>query len=314
MFRPLLVVGLVACGDASKTDSDTEESNDSTSDTASMEDDSGSTEGDPETPDTDLFCEGPTMGAGTAVASANCTLGVCQVGAGEFVMGSVSDRADECPSHLASVDAYGIDQFEVTWAQYDACVAAEVCASPPEACRQSAEELAGEGGIEGNPVICVDYAAATTYCGFVGGRLPTEAEWEKAARGTDGARWPWGSLAPTCDLANYRFVSWYCNSGPLAVGSYDVTSSYGTHDMAGNVWEWTADFYDAEAYRGTDRNNPTGPTSECRDSVGGAIGPCVDRVIRGGAYNVTAINIRSSARGRAEPDWYDVNLGVRCAY
>ena len=176
------------------------------------------------------------------------------------------------------------------------------------------ESVADEGSIDDSPVVCVDYAAATTYCGFMGGRLPTEAEWEKAARGTEGARWPWGHLAPTCLLANYRFVVWYCNSGPLDVGSYDVTSAYGTYDMAGNVWEWTADHYDAEAYRSPERNNPTGPTTDCHESVGGEVAPCLDRVIRGGAFNVTAGNIRASARSRVEPDWYDTNLGIRCAY
>ncbi len=312
MLRLALLLVLAGCTgdpDSPKT-LDTSEADDSSDPDLTGEDsgepaDSGS--------DIDAFCEEPALATGELEGDAACVEGVCAVAAGEFVMGSVMDRPDECPEHRVSVDAFSIDQLEVTWARFDACVAAGECDAPPEHCRTMSEGWT-DGSISDFPVVCVDHSAAQAYCAHAGGRLPTEAEWEKAARGTDGARWPWGAAAPTCDLTNYRFVSWYCHEGTVAVGSYDVTTAWGVQDMAGNVAEWVADHYDAEAYRSTERDNPTGSTTDCHGSVGGDPGPCVDRVIRGGAYNVTAGNLRTSARSRADPGWYDTNLGFRCAY
>lgn len=310
-MTPLLALVLVLGGCNGKSDTG-DDAHRKQPESDPIEGDSGGPEGS-ETEE-DVFCEGPTVGTGELVDSEACSDGVCPVAAGEFVMGSVMDRVDECPSHRVSLDAFAIDQFEVTWDQHDACVEAGQCEAPPAHCRTTAEGWVDGGSVANLPVVCVDYSAAQAYCTFAGGRLPTEAEWEKAARGVEGTRWPWGSEAPTCDLTNYRFVVWYCHEGAVDVGSYDAVTAYGAKDMAGNVWEWTADHYDAEAYRSSDRDNPTGPTTDCHESVGGAVVPCFDRVIRGGAYNVTATNIRASARSRMEPDQYDTNLGIRCAY
>jgi len=316
-IRLVVMLILGGCSDSSKegqhidreqsqVDPDERDSGDTDSDDDDDDDDDDLEE--------DTFCEGATAGTGELVGSEACSEGICSVAAGEFVMGSVMDRADECPSHRVTVDAFAIDQFEATWEQHDACVAAGQCDAPPARCRIEVEGWTGGSSIANHPVVCLDYSAAQAYCAFAGGRLPTEAEWEKAARGAEGARWPWGDAAPTCDLANYRFVSWYCHEGAVAVGSHDAVTAYGAKDMAGNVWEWTADHYDAEAYRSEGRDNPTGSTTDCHESVGADAAPCFERVIRGGAFNVTASNIRASARSRVEPGWYDTNLGVRCVY
>ena len=160
---------------------------------------------------------------------------------------------------------------------------------------------------------CLTWQQAADYCDWSGGRLPTEAEWEKAARGTDGAIWAWGAQPPTCNHANFRFVTTYCNLATVEVGSYPFTSPFGLSDTVGNVWEWTDDWYDAGYYRDAPDLDPPGPDS-CRMTPEGVKDACEYRVIRGGAYNTPESVVEGSARSIARPDITDPNIGFRCVW
>jgi serine/threonine-protein kinase len=156
------------------------------------------------------------------------------VPAGEFLMGSTDDDPDayhgEKPQHTVYLDAFWIDKTEVTNAQYRKCVEAGACEEP--GCWDDDRYNAPE-----QPVVCVNRYVAQDYAAWAGGRLPTEAEWEKAARGTDGKIYPWGDSPPDCSKANY----FRCAGKPLPVGTHpDGASPYGALDMAGNVWEWVS--------------------------------------------------------------------------
>jgi formylglycine-generating enzyme required for sulfatase activity len=204
------------------------------------------------------------------------------VPAGEFLMGSPEGvgQADEHPQHTVYLDAFWIMQTEVTNAQYAQCVAAGACGSPDNSRWQDA-------AYADHPVTYVDWDQANAYAQWAGGRLPTEAEWEKAARGTDGRTYPWGNEAPAASLANCcHFVN-----DTTPVGSYPAGASpYGALDMAGNVWEWTSDWYDSSYYSQSPAQNPSGPT-------GGNV-----RVMRGGAYDWDAAVVRVAVRNWSYPD------------
>jgi formylglycine-generating enzyme required for sulfatase activity len=282
-----------------------------TADTDTPPGDTGETPPEPE-PEPDP-CEGSVIGEGRSMGTRDCSGDICTVSSGEFYMGSKFGHADECPARVVTLDQFRIDRTEVTWEQYEECVGAGVCTAPPEYCRDWAEELTATT-IDDLPVTCVQWSQARDFCGHKGGRLPTEAEWEKAARGTEGAPWPWGGTTPTCPFANFRFVSWYCQAGVVATDSYNNASAFGAVDMIGNAWEWVEDHYDAEWYQSAASDNPTGPTENCRAAVGAEPGECVDRILRGGAYNVTEFNTRSAARTASNPERIDNNIGFRCAY
>ena len=158
----------------------------------------------------------------------------------------------------------------------------------------------------------------------MGKHLPTDAEWEKAARGTSGVSWPWGDIPPNCGVANYRYSPAYCYGGPIDVGSFAyinpmlsnipiTRSPYGLLDTVGNVWEWTADWYDARYFRYGSRQDPEGPT-QCSIDVDTEAADCIDKVIKGGAYNTVQDVTKGSARAFIRPEWFDDNLGFRCMY
>lgn len=187
----------------------------------------------------------------------------------------VPGSGDNAPEHAVYVDEFWIMQTEVTNRQYGRCVKADVC-TPPD--RGPWEEAT----YADHPVVYVNWEQARAYAVWSGGRLPTEAEWEKAARGLEGYIYPWGNemsgtLANHCD-ANCRYEhsnpdtdDGFAQSAP--VGSYPLGASpYGALDMAGNVWEWVADWYSDSSYWRADSRNPTGPPDGDR------------KVVRGGSY------------------------------
>lgn len=216
------------------------------------------------------------------------------VAAGEFVMGSPDSQGnnDEHPQHTVYLDAFWIMQTEVTNAQYAKCVAAGACSAPNNSRWQDA-------AYADHPVTDVDWNQANAYAQWAGGRLPTEAEWEKAARGTDGRTYPWGNEQPAQSLANCcDFVN-----DTTSVGSYPAgVSPYGVLDMAGNVREWTADWYGSSYYFQSPAQNPTGPDNSSA------------WVLRGGAYSGDADVVRVARRGLGfSPDSSGGELGFRVA-
>jgi formylglycine-generating enzyme required for sulfatase activity len=191
---------------------------------------------------------------------------------------------------MVSISAFAIDKTEVTQAEYTSCVKAGKCSAPTCDWDCSASNV---------PAGCVNFADAKAYCAFGGGRLPTEAEWELAARGTDARVYPWGNDAPTCDLVNMDG----CGEKAADVGSHPKGASpYGAMDMAGNVVEMVADFYGADYYAMSPMMDPKGPASG-EHYVG-----------RGGGYKSAAIWQRTSARDTYDNVDAGKSLGFRCAH
>ena len=209
---------------------------------------------------------------------------------GSFAMGNDAPGAnyDERPVHQVYLDAYWIHQTEVTAGQYEQCYQDGICSAYGD--RRYGEAY---------PVVSVSWEAANTYCEWVGGRLPTEAEWEKAARGDDGRKYPWGDIEPTCEHANFAD----CSNQILPVGSFTAGASpYGVLDMAGNAVEWVADWYAENYYSFSEGQNPSGP--EWGDF----------RVTRGGSYIGRAVNITVFSRGKGNPNNQNYVRGFRCAF
>jgi formylglycine-generating enzyme required for sulfatase activity len=217
------------------------------------------------------------------------------VPAGEFLMGSAADG----PEHRVYLDSFYMDKFEVTAARY-AKFMGETSRAQPFFWEEVNLKSDGE-----RPVIGVDWHDADAYCKWAGKRLPTEAEWEKAARGTDKRTYPWGSDDPSSQLANYSVDgkrAWQGMSTLSPVGSFEEGKSpYGLYDMAGNVWEWVADWYDASYYRFSPDRNPPGPSK----------GPM--KSIRGGAWLTPGNNMRMSRRNFDPPVNRFLYVGFRCA-
>jgi eukaryotic-like serine/threonine-protein kinase len=218
--------------------------------------------------------------------------------AGEFTMGSDNGDADEQPVHTVYLDDFYIDKYEVTNKLYEACVDAGMCDPPKQSDSTTHPSYYGDPEFDNYPVIYVDWYMAKTYCEWRGIQLPTEAQWEKAARGTDGRTYPWGE---TVDKT-------YANSSEdvgdtTEVGSYaNGVSSYGVYDMAGNVFEWVADWYSETYYQDSPSSNPLGPDTGQY------------RVLRGGSWRSLPYSFRSSFRGAYDlPDSAGNILGFRCA-
>jgi formylglycine-generating enzyme required for sulfatase activity len=262
-----------------------------------------------------ITCDTPMEGSGDVVGDVACSGGICTIAGGGAWLGSDLGEPDECPPRVVEISEFSIDQTEVTRGQYAACEESGACSEIPEYCDYWAESITEDADLDDLPVICVDWNQADAYCAWVGGRLPTEAEWEKSARGTEGATWPWGEDSPLCEEANFKFASWYCFEGVVEVGFYShIMTAYGLFDTTGNAWEWVSDYYDAHYYEDAPLTDPSGPESDCHRTWGGEPGDCEDRVLRGGAYNTTESTTRGSARSNASPDIADVNIGFRCAY
>lgn len=219
---------------------------------------------------------------------------------GEFWMGSPDGEGekDEYPRHQVSLDAFYMDKFEVTVSRYAEFVGS-TNRSQPEYWDQVDSRKHGN-----LPVVGVNWQDAGAYCGWAGKRLPTEAEWEKAARGTDGRTYPWGDEPPTGRLANFGkgFMAHAYDERLAPVESYEAGKSpYGLHHMAGNVWEWVADWYGENYYKNSPARNPKGPSS-------GEL-----RVLRGGSWTNGPVNVRSATRYRYTPTSRIANIGFRCA-
>ena len=234
--------------------------------------------------------------------------------AGEFIMGCNSGNVwetcqdDEWPTHTVYLDEFYIDETEVTNAQYAQCVAEHGC--PAHACTGSRTRASYYCNPEfaNYPMVLVDWEEAAAYCAWAGKRLPTEAEWEKAARGTDRRAFPWGNSDPECWKANFvADPPTYCVGDTTEVGSYPYFASpYGALDMAGNVAEWVSDWYDADYYGVSPYSNPQGPAGEF-----GA--PYATKVTRGGQFDFYYGAATTSDRNDEyyHGGWYTV--GFRCA-
>jgi len=240
----------------------------------------------------------PAFSIGSTQVSSKDGMVQVYVPAGEFLMGSENGNADEKPQHTVDLDAYWIDKTEVTNGMYAQCDAAGSCTHPANTSSSTRSSYYGDSQYNDYPVIYVDWNQANAYCRWAGRRLPTEAEWEKAARGTDGRTYSWGEQTPTCSLVNYGS----CEGDTTAVGSYPGGASvYGALDMAGNVWEWASDWYSGTYYANSPSENPQGP------------GSGKYRVLRGGSWFYFSRFLRSSVRFSHFPDFMFNFWGFRCA-
>lgn len=218
--------------------------------------------------------------------------------AGPFIRGTTVGGYDEQPERPIYLDAFSIDRYEVTNHQYQAFVAAtgHRKAAPPS---RYAKNMSRMGGVN-QPVAYVSWEDAEAYCQWKGKRLPTEAEWEKAMRGTDARLWPWGNDQDP--MASNRGVAkdGYEATAPVGTFKRDV-SPFGVADGAGNVMEWVADWYAEDAYRDPVDKNPKGPDHG------------VYRVMRGGGYTTSGSDVRITSRSKMVPDFRDETIGFRCA-
>lgn len=248
---------------------------------------------------------GALLGAGIASCGGARPVpeGMLTVPAGPFWMGcneavDADCDPDERPYHELTLPAFHIDATEVTQAAYARCVTEGACRIPW--CEWSPE---ANGRY---PATCVSWHDATAYCAWAGKRLPTEAEWEKAARGDDGRRFPWGNESASCERAVLdEGTGRGCGAErPEPVGARPAGASpYGVLDLAGNVWEWVADRYGADYYAtpAASSPDPHGPDE-------GAF-----RVCRGGGWEVDGVLLRASSRDHATPVDGSPGLGFRCA-
>jgi formylglycine-generating enzyme required for sulfatase activity len=218
--------------------------------------------------------------------------------AGEFTMGSTQGDPSEEPVHNVYLDAFYMDVYEVTNALYKVCVDTGVCNAPESTDSATRNPYYGNAQYDNYPVIYITWGMAKSYCEWRGARLPTEAEWEKASRGTDGRTYPWG------ETLNETFANYNNAIGDTTVvGNYEKGKSiYGMYDMSGNVWELAADLFFNEYYQYSASSNPTGPGK-------------VDEfhVVRGGSWEGSARTMRSAERGRFRDSSSDADVGFRCA-
>jgi serine/threonine protein kinase len=211
--------------------------------------------------------------------------------AGTFSMGSDLGKEDEQPVHEVSLDDFWIDETEVTNSLYIRCVREGPCNPPFDDV-----EAAVKG--DNHPVVGVSWYDAQTYCSWVGARLPTEAEWEYAARGIEGRKYPWGNETPSCEIAQYGS----CAGDTVPAGSLPGGAAWGgTMEMSGNVWEWVYDWYGGDYYGESPRQNPQGP------------GSGASKVVRGGSWGNGLLYLRGTTRDAFIPRNKYIYVGFRCA-
>jgi formylglycine-generating enzyme required for sulfatase activity len=265
---------------------------------------------------------GDTETANTTAYVGTASGDMVTIPAGEFQMGCDDSNpseycySNEQPLHNVYLDAYAIDKYEVTNAQYAEFLNAEGNQEEGGDTWLDADDsdvrIHASGGVwqvdagyEDHPVVEVTWYGARAYCEWQGKRLPTEAEWEKAARGASDTRmYPWGNEDPDCSRLNYDSAEGQCVGDTAPVGSYPSGASpYGALDMAGNVWEWVNDWYDSDYYDVSPHNNPPGPDSGS------------SRVLRGGGWDDFWIVVRAANRDDCHlyPGGSNNEVGFRCA-
>jgi formylglycine-generating enzyme required for sulfatase activity len=264
---------------------------------------------------TDTPSPEPTLETGATMVSEVDGMTLVHIPEGEFLMGSADTDSDafdsEKPQHPVYLDAYWIDQTEVTNVMYSECVSSGSCELPEYPESFSRSSYFGNSRYDDYPVIFVSWNDANSYCQWAGRRLPTEAEWEKAARGVEGYIYSWGNAfdgtrANFCDQncpyewADTRYDDGYADTAPVSAYP-DGASNYGIMNMAGNVYEWVADWWASDYYSITPLVNPQGPESG------------KGRVLRGCCWYCGAIEMRVAFRNWGNPDETDNIIGFRCA-
>ncbi len=263
-----------------------------------------------DTPDTfDTYDTSPKISPQDGMTQLFVPAGLVKMGGMDILM-----ENDELPAHDVTLDAFWIDQVEVTNGMYGLCVDAGACRPPVKVNSDNRDSYFGNPEFRDYPVVYVTWYDANAYCGWAGRRLPTEAEWERAARSDDMRNYPWGNEPPKAENSNSNNIV----GDTTRVGSYAVGASpFGALDMGGNVWEWVADFYQPKYYAESPFANPTGPDNGGLNHM---------RVIRGGSFQDGQFELRTSNRGyEAGPDstklpidsaYYgrsSVKIGFRCA-
>lgn len=234
-----------------------------------------------------------------------------QIPAGTYTVGrEVEEFPAEGPTHTVTLGAFEIDVYEVTNSQFRSFTNAEDCPGP--AVEGNPDPCVYDGAVQSNtrfdywtngtyrkyPVLNVRWDQADAYCRWLGKRLPTEAEWEVAARGSDAYLYPWGNEEPTCADANFEGCT------PDSVSRYDLeggVSPFGAMFMAGNLAEWTADWYNADYYTWGPTDNPQGPQTGS------------SKVVRGGSWYCPATKVTTTYRDHANPMLQYNTIGFRCA-
>jgi eukaryotic-like serine/threonine-protein kinase len=273
----------------------------------------------------------PTPGIGSTQVSEKDGMVMVFVPAGEFTMGSDDGLENEQPVHTVTLTGFWIDQTEVTNAlfsefveetQYQTDAEKAECSYvvdlatdtwncvPSAVWNHPGGQSSDLSGLEMHPVVQVSWNDATSYCGWAGRRLPTEAEWEKAARGEDGRIYPWGDEPITSSLINFADIAYgtgwavktvddgYTFTSP--VGSFpDGKSPYGAYDMGGNVWEWVSSLFEPYPYNVDDGREEPGSEGV--------------RGLRGGSWDDVAYNVRTTIRFRGKPTFTVSYTGFRCA-
>jgi len=231
-----------------------------------------------------------------------------RIPAGPFTMGSTDGLPNERPEHTVTLGSYYVDQYEVTLSLYRKFLESTKQESPSTWDDEAATTVGDR------PATGMKWESASAYCKWAGKRLPTEAEWEKAARGTDGRRYPWGDMQPFVDIANYNRGMWVNEAITLVAVTSGLEgmsvrhglkeggkSPFGLFHMAGNAAEWVADWYGRDYYQKSPDQNPVGPSTGEK------------RVIRGGSWADLPAALRVTARFSAEADYEDRTIGFRCA-
>ena len=213
--------------------------------------------------------------------------------------GDLTAQSNAKPYHLVYLDAFYMDTHEVTNEDYAVCVAAGKCKSPESVDSKTRADYYGKQTFAKFPVVNITWQDAVDYCAFVEKRLPTEAEWDRAARGTeDNRRYPWGNGTPKMNNLNTSLIPGDTEMVNIYPGGY---SPYGAADMLGNVSEWVSDWYDPEWYKVSGEENPAGPETG------------TEKVVRGSSFETGLVDQHIVMRKGMAPDSYGYAVGFRCA-